>query len=396
MAFSQRTLGLTTVLVVLAVLGGAFWWWVRPIGDGPEQAEASAADSFGIEVAQTSELAASIAQTVVGAEVVRGTLWVTVHPRATARALRQTTVATQVEGVVQELLVRENSAVAEDQPLVQLDTAELALEVAVERSNHRQAEADYEARMVSLAPDEDPEVRERFKEQARARSGLDAADVSLRQAELRLERTTVRAPFAGRVADVQVVVGQHVSAGTEVMSVLTLDPIRVEAEVLEGDIDLIAEGRRATVSFDALPEELAYQGTVSSINPLVADEYARATIVVSNPDGRIMPGMQADVSVQAESFEDQIMVPREAVLEKDGGRTVVLVAEENAEGQLVARMRYVQPGREGDEMVAIVPTADTEMVEPGEVVLVGNHQSLAEGTPIQLAEPQSAAEGGGS
>lgn len=391
MAFSQRTLGLTTVLVIVAAVGGGLWWWLRPAGPGTAQAEPSAADSFGIDVAQVSDLTAGMAMTVAGSEVVQGTLWITVQPRATARALRRTVVRSQVEGLVQDVPVRENTPVAAGAPILQIDSTELALNLALSRSQLGQARADYQSLLLGLDAEEDPEVRAQIESQAGARSGLDQAEVTFRQDSLQLTRSTVRAPFAGRVADVLVVPGQYISAGTDLMSVVALDPIRVEAEVLEGDIDLLEEGRRATMTFDAFPE-VPYEGTIRSINPVVtADGYARATILVSNSDGRIKPGMKADVTIEAQSFEDQVMVPLEAVLEKDAGRTVVLVAEEDDEGRTVARMRYVLTGREGDTMVAIVPSDDTEMVQPGETVLVSGHQSLANGTPIRLAEPQATA-----
>lgn len=395
MAFSQRTLGFTTVLLLLAVTGGGLWWWLRPAGEGAGQAEASAADSFGIAVPQASELAAGMATTVAGAEVVRGTLWITIHPRATARAFRSTVVRSQVEGLIEEVPVRENSVVSEGQPLLQIDSTELALDVGVARSELRRARADYDAVLLASDPSDPPEVRERREEQARARSGLDGAEVALGQAELQLERSTVRAPFEGRVADLLVVPGQYVSAGTDLMTVVDLDPIRVEAEVLEGGVDLLEEGRRATVTFDAFAE-VPHEGRVRSINPVVtADGYARATILVPNPDGRIKPGMKAEVSLEAQSFEDQIMVPKEAVLEKDGGRTAVLVAREEEEGRQVARLRYVRTGRESDEMVAIVPSEDTEMVEPGEIVLVSGHQYLEDGASVRIAEDPVAATGPG-
>ncbi|HZD03856.1 MAG TPA: efflux RND transporter periplasmic adaptor subunit, partial [Longimicrobiales bacterium] len=342
-----------------------------------------------------AELAASMRQPVVGAEVVRETLWISVNARATARAFRQTVVRSQVEGLIQEIPIRENVAVAADQPILQIDSTELALDAEQARSALRRAEADYRALVFDLDSIPDPDVREQRRRYARASSGLDGAEVELHQAELQLSRSTVRAPFEGRVADLLVVPGQHVSAGTDLMSVVDLDPIRVEAHVLEADIDLLSEGRRATVTFDAFPEEV-FRGTIRSINPVVEEDgSARVTILVSNPGGRIKPGMKADASLDAQSFADRILVPKEAVLEKERDRPVLMVYQEE-DGKGVARLRYVRTGRSNDSLVEIVPSEDAEMVQPGEIVLVSGHNYLDDGTPVQLVESLAGASGPGA
>lgn len=397
MASSRRTLGIWTFVILAAVVGGGVWWWARPGGGGGQEAQASIADSLGLgEIPQAAELAASMRQPVQGAKVVRETLWISVHARATARAYRQTVVRSQVEGLIEDIPVRENVAVAADRPILQIDSTELALDAEQARSALTKAQADYQVLLLGLDSVADPEVRRQRELYARASSGLDGAQVSLHQAELQLSRSTVRAPFEGRVADLLVVPGQYISAGTDLMTIVDLDPIRVEADVLEQNIDLLREGRRATVTFDAFPDEV-FTGTIRSINPVVDVEAssARATILVSNPGGRIKPGMKAEASLEAQSFADRILVPKEAVLEKERDRPVVMVYEEE-DGKGVARMRYVRTGRSNDSLVEIVPSDDTEMVEPGEIVLVSGHSYLDDGTPVQLEESPASDSGPGA
>ncbi|NIP83300.1 MAG: HlyD family efflux transporter periplasmic adaptor subunit, partial [Gemmatimonadetes bacterium] len=80
------------------------------------------------------------------------------------------------------------------------------------------------------------EVRAERERTARAKSGLDQAEVALRKARLELARTRVRAPFPGRVASIEVVEGQRVSPGDSLMTVVDLDPIKVEVQVLEAEV----------------------------------------------------------------------------------------------------------------------------------------------------------------
>jgi membrane fusion protein, multidrug efflux system len=199
--------------------------------------------------------------------------------------------------------------------------------------------------------------------------------VRVRRAELDLSRTRLSAPFAGRVASVRVVSGQWVRPGDELMTLVALDPIRVEVQVLESEIGYLTPGRGAQVSFAAFPAE-TFAGRVLTVNPLVesGSRTARVTVLVPNPEGRILPGMYARVSLEAQRFPDRLLVPRSALLERDR-RAMLFVYEGDERGGL-AKWRYVTPGRMNESLVEIVSSADTDSVAPGEIVLTGGHHTL--------------------
>lgn len=395
MSFSKRTLSIVTVVLVLAAVGAGVYWRLRPADAGAEEAGATPADTLAVDVGSVNEqFSTEIPQPVAGVEVVRDTLWISVTAAGQVEANRRTVVKAQVEGVVERVHVRENTPVGPGRALVQIDSTELALAVAEARAVLLEAEAEFQRITLFDEDIEDAEVRRQRARVARARSGLDAAEVRLRQEELRLARSTVRAPFGGRIADVHVVPGQHVTAGTELLTVVDLDPVRVEAQVLEADLGQLSEGRRARVTFAALPGR-TFEGRVRSINPVVDPETrtARVTVVLPNPLGLVRPGMYAQVSLEAEALPDRVLVPREAILER-GGRTMLFVFETEDDGSEVgtAMWRYVTPGRENETLVEIVPS-DEGMVEPGEVVLVDGHHYLAHGVTVRLVEDVAGAGG---
>jgi RND family efflux transporter MFP subunit len=397
MAFSRRTLSLVTVALLLGVL--AVGVWVRLQGEGAEggdgSGEASAAEvPKGLEPAGTDAFSTAVPQPVTGAFVLRDTLWIRVTAAGQAEARRRTRVAAQVEGEVRAVPVRENQRVGAGAPLLQIDTTDLALEVAQARADLAAAEADFRQMILFNDEIEDPAVRRERERIARSRSGLEQREVALRQAELRLERSTVRAPFGGRIADLAVVPGQHVAPGTELLTVVALDPIEVEVRVLEAELGWLAEGRRAEVTFAAYPGEV-FEGRVETLNPVVDPETrtGRVTVLLDNPEGRIKPGMYAEVALDAEALPDRVLVPRSAILERgEGRRRTMLFVYEGGEGQGLAKWRYVTTGRENERFVEIVPGGEG-MVEPGETVLVDGHHYLAHDTPVRLVE-SVAAEGG--
>ena len=101
--------------------------------------------------------------------------------------------------------------------------------------------------------------------------------------------------------------------------------------------------------------------------------------------------MYARVSLEARTFPDRILVPRAAILERDR-RSMLFVFE--GEGQQgLAKWRYVTTGLMNETLVELVPNPDTDMVEPGEVVLVDGHYTLTHDAPIRLVVDVKAAGG---
>jgi HlyD family secretion protein len=232
----------------------------------------------------------------------------------------------------------------------------------------------------------DAQVRAERERVARAKSGLEDAELALQEAQMQLERTRIRAPFDGRAASILVVEGQNVRPGDELLTVVDLDPVKVEVQVLEGEVGLLAQGSRARVSFAAFPGEV-FNGLIATINPLVerGTRTARVTVTIANPDGRILPGMYARVSLEARKFPNRILVPRASVLERDR-RSMLFVFEEEPGGDGVgaAKWRYVTTGFANDSLVEIVDDLETEMVAPGEWVLTDGHYTLIHDARVRL------------
>ena len=392
MKISKRVITASAVLLVFSLSGAGVYYRINnhqeaagqspsePAGDLPE---VSAGDAFSTDLAVAVE----------GAEVVLDTLVLTVSAPGEASSWQQTAVRSQVSGQVRRVRVSENQAMAEGAVLIEIDPTEYQLSLEEAQARLRQAEVSYRETTLDDDRIEDPRVRAERDSAARARSGLDAARVAVNRAEINLLRTRIVAPFPGRIANLKVVPGQYVNVGDELLTVQAMDPIRVDAKVLEGNIGYLAVGRTARVTFSAFPGEV-FEGRIQTINPVVDPEFrnARVSISVRNPGGRILPGMFARASLSAERFPDRVLVPKDAVLERDNRRTLVFVFEgEGDRGR--AKWRYVTTGRSNDTHVEIVEHPETEMLTAGEIVLVGGHYTLEHDIPVRLVDNVAKAEG---
>jgi membrane fusion protein (multidrug efflux system) len=211
-----------------------------------------------------------------------------------------------------------------------------------------------------------------------------------------LELTRVRAPFSGRVANLNAVEGAYLGSGQEVMTLVQLDPIRVEVDVLEGQLPLLAPGRKGQIRFTAIPGR-SFPATIESINPIVdrTSSSGRVTLTLPNPGGAIFPGMYASATIEAEAFSDRILIPREAVLERGTDRremVFMFIPRTPGAREGIADWRYVTTGRRNDTHVEILESTDpnSKTPQPGEIVLVDGHHYIAHDVQVRLSDDLAA------
>jgi HlyD family secretion protein len=246
-----------------------------------------------------------------------------------------------------------------------------------------------------------PQLEERLAELTRedlfaALAQLTNQRVALERAELNLARTRITAPFSGQVAGIEAsqgpnskswpVVGQDIGPGNELMMLVDTDPIRVRVEVIESEIALVRSGRRAAVTFPAFPGE-TFTGTIEAIDPVVdaTRKTLSVTVRLPNSDRRLKPGMFAQVSLDAQIFEDRLLVPGSAVLLRDNRKVVFVVRNGRAQWE------YVTVGFENEEWVEIL----SDNIKEGDVIVTSGHFTLAHDVPVNVIQPEESGASGG-
>jgi len=209
-----------------------------------------------------------------------------------------------------------------------------------------------------------------------AAKGLTQAEIEVAIARVELEKTKVQAPFEGIVTGVKVSIGESVSPGQDLFTLVDIREIRVETRVLESEIGRIKTGREADLRFAAYPG-LVFRGKVLAVSPVVDPETrtCSAHIVLDNPSGVIKPGMHAEVEIAAEVFRNRLLVPQEAVLVR-GGRKLVFVVENG-----LAKWRYIESGLENERFVEVL-----EGVKEGDEIITDGHLTLAHDTEVKIVE----------
>lgn len=154
------------------------------------------------------------------------------------------------------------------------------------------------------------------------------AEAGLAQAQLALDKATLRAPLAGVVAEVNLKVGETPGGGAAVV-IADLSAFYVDVTVDEIDVARLAVAQPVTLTLDALPD-LGLGGNIERIDPLSTQQASvtsyKVRIQTATTDARVRPGMSANAEIVVAEKRDVLMIPRRAV-RADRGRFVVDTAD---------------------------------------------------------------------
>ncbi|MGE0384080.1 MAG: efflux RND transporter periplasmic adaptor subunit [Gammaproteobacteria bacterium] len=281
----------------------------------------------------------------------------------------------EVEARVTGIEFNEGDNVRAGQVLFRLDAAKLEAAVAESRARFDLARHDFE-RGQSLVQKKTISVQQ-FDQ---FRSALEGSRAELRHAEEQLNDAIITAPFSGRTGDRRVSPGQYVDRGAVLSTLVQVDPLEVEFNVPERFVGQIAIGQRIEVTTAAYPRE-RFGGEVFFMSPRL-DAQSRTLPVkatIPNADGRLKPGMFANLELVFRARDDALVIPEAALSYRGDNASVVVV-----NGQSRAEMRAVTVGLRTGGMAEV-----TDGLKPGERVVVEGLQKIGPGSRINVS-PDSA------
>jgi RND family efflux transporter MFP subunit len=330
-------------------------------------------------------------------------------------ARRMATVSAQITGKVETVLIEEGMRVEADQVLATLDDTEARAQLALARAQLDAARSQLGEIRAQLAQAE----RERNRQQElmerglTAQSGLDAARTqaeslqarldsatvgiavssrSVELAQVRLDNTVIRAPFAGVVTVKAAQPGEMispVSAGggftrTGIGTIVDMDSLEIEVDVNESFIQRVRPEQRVEATLNAYPD-WRIPAEVIAIIPTADRSRAtvRVRIAILARDARIVPDMGARVAFLSEdeaaapasTAAPVVLVPSAALLEANGETAVFVLA-----GERVARRPVRVGASRGDARQVL------EGLNPGERVVLAPPPGLADGDAVRVAQ----------
>ncbi|MEP6916246.1 MAG: efflux RND transporter periplasmic adaptor subunit [Acidobacteriota bacterium] len=173
---------------------------------------------------------------------------------------------------------------------------------------------------------------------------LEAARARVALARKALADTSIRAPFSGLVAERAVSIGDYVTRGARVATVVRVDPLRIEMTIPEQSVSLVKVGQPVRLTVDAYPGE-EFTAKIRYVSPSLRPDQRALTVeaIASNPDGRLKPGLFVTASIQQPQSAPALLVPATAVETIAGTSRVYVVKGDKVEERIVTTGEVVGP-----------------------------------------------------
>ena len=271
-------------------------------------------------------------------------------------------VKSKASGEVLELMIETGDNVEAGELLVRIDPrtvrnrlaqSEAALKAALSRQSISQSQMERAESLVKQGTFTEADYEVAALELANAEAQVVTAEVEVENARIAVDDTEIRAPVSGTIIEKPVEKGQVISSptqdvggGTALMKMADLSAVQVRALIDETDIGKVRAGMSARVTVAAYPNQ-PFTGEVVKVEPqaVVEQNVTMFAVIISirNPDGLLLPGMNAEVDVSIADRSDVLTVPVMALrTERDLASTASILGMDAAD--LRQQIRAAQSG----------------------------------------------------
>lgn len=379
------------------------------------------------------------------APVEKTTIEHTITAQAILFPRQQAAIVPKISAPVQKFLVNRGSPVREGQLLAVLENRDLAAAAQDTKGAYDQAQATYETTTAASLPEEiqkaeadeqqakqalDAEEKvfesrqKLFEEGALPRKELDQSRVDITQArnayaiakkhldalnsigkeqevkaakgnlesakgkymgaEAQLSYSEIRSPINGVITDRPLYPGEMAAAGTPLLTVMDLSTVIAKAHIPQSEAAALKIGDPGTITAPGMEEPIA--GKVTVVSPALdpSSTTVEVWLEAKNPKHALKPGTSVQLSMQAKTVKDALVVPVTAVLTAPDGTSSVMLAGSDG----VAHQKAVKLGiRNGDDVQIV------EGVTASDKVITNGAYGLPDKTKIKVEAAEAASEG---
>jgi membrane fusion protein (multidrug efflux system) len=370
---AKKRFRIISLVAMLAIVTSAVIWVSAQTTDDASESEAAEQSSTeAVEVAEDDAESAEDEELLVPvevAEVTTGAIASYISATANLVAEDQVKVLAEAEGRIEKLNVEEGDMVRKGQVLAVLvqDEARIAKsKVELKASNANaallRAQDSFEQGLISS------ETFDKLK------MDYEIAQQEVAEAEWRLAKTVIRAPFAARITERFITLGQHLRPGDELFTVADYDPLVARIYLPERDIVELEVGREVRIT-PAADTGLVFTGRIRQIAPVVdtATGTVKVTVEAVQPPAGVRPGAFVSIDIVRERRAAVLLLPRVSVV-RELRTAHVFVTEEGT-----AVKKAVTLGIEEGELVEALTG-----VAEGDAVVIAGQGGLDDGQRIKI------------
>jgi membrane fusion protein (multidrug efflux system) len=282
----------------------------------------------------------------------------------------------EIDGRIIALNFKEGQAVAAGTRLVTIDSSEYEAQLAAQK-------ADLKTEEQRLT-----RTKELYDQKFISKDALDVQvgnvarlKAHVDEAESRLAKTVIRAPFSGIVGLRMVSPGAYVKAGADIVRLENVSSIKVDFQIPETYLSKVRPNQEISVRVEAYPNEV-FKGRVYAVEPVV-DERTRTIAMrarIPNKGYKLKPGMFVRVAVTLDTRPNSVIVPEQAIWPQGKDSYVYRVVDGKA------TLTKVDIGNRAPGTVEIL-----KGLAANDVVVTDGQIKLKDGAPVTVIGPPPAA-----
>lgn len=288
-------------------------------------------------------------------------------------AVQGVVVSTDQPGIVTKINFESGQTVKAGDLLVQLD-------VSQEEAQLRSAIAQQKLASLNLQRQQNL-LKGRVSSQAdfdAAQAQFDQTSAAVLEAQSRVSKKTIKAPFTGVLGIRMVNLGQYLQSGAQVAPLQSMDPIYVNFWLPQQALSQVAAGQAVKVRAEGQPD--AFEGKINAVDSVVdeATRNVRIQATVPNPKGLLRAGMFVNAEVPLPQKEQHVVIPATCVQYAPYGDTVYIIeAAKDEKSPRTVRQQVVKIGESFGDKVTIL-----EGIKPGEEVVTSGGFKLRQGSSV--------------
>jgi RND family efflux transporter MFP subunit len=302
-----------------------------------------------------------------------------------------------VSGSVIETPVNVGDVVKVGQVIARLDPrsatldlrhAEAALQQAEAQAQNAKVEASRHEALVKSGDISRSAYEKLTTQLATAEAAVAQARARVASARKDVDDTTITAPLAGHVSARPVSVGEYVTTSSKVVTILRIEPIKLELQVPESEAGRLRRGMEVRATVPTYPDAV-FRGVVAALN-VALDPSSRAMVIevrFPNADGRLLPGMFGTAEIHLPATQRAWYVPASAVATIANGQSSAVYVIEGS----TARVRVIQTGEAENGMVRVLAGLDGTAL-----VATSALDQLFDGAAVRVSSPASGHPAGSS
>jgi len=333
-------------------------------------------------------------------KVIRGNIERRIAYLGNLEAYQEVKVYSTIPTRITELYVDINDRVKAGDLLAVVDNIKIKQAVIQAEAGLQSTQAQYENILTEWK-----RVKKLYQENAVSQSQHDALNAQKEAAEAAVNQTKaglksakeqlndsyIKAPISGIISSRTYNIGDQTSPQMPVFTIVQMDKIKINIDIVEGQVDQIAVGQKAYITVDTYPGEI-FTGTVNTIYPTInpITRTVKCEIVIENPDFRLKPGGFARVEIVVEQHNDVLLVPKYAIIEKTsleylGGEIThtrvktekyVFIVSDN-----IAEMREIDTDITSDHYIEV-----TSGLASGDLVITIGQYDLSDSTLVEVVK----------